>query len=388
MTHPTSRSLRLHVPDGVERKIGWLELFYDLIYVATIIQLGDLLTRDATPRGVLLFVGLFVPVWWSWTGMMFYFNRFVADDAWHRVLVFAQMFAIAHLAVSVTGAFGEASAAFALAYFAIRAILVVFYLRAWRVVPSAHPLIRRYVIGFSIAALVWLVSAFVPPPYRFALWLVGLALEFYVPLSSRSRHLQYLLPPDTGHFAERYGLFTIIVLGESFIKVVGGLAGHEVHLDTFALSALGFAIAACVWWLYFDHTHVAVVRSAPAARYAWIYGHLPLTIGITGLGVALKKLTLLPLGEPLSDTVRWLFGGAVVVCLVALAVLDSVREAGQEPIARQAFAARMGAAALVLTVVAFGSGLPAGVLAALVAATCVILVAIVARLVPAHPAAH
>ncbi len=388
MTHATSRSLRLHVPGGVERKIGWLELFYDLIYVATIIQLGDLLTRNATPTGALLFVALFVPVWWSWTGMMFYFNRFVADDAWHRVLVFAQMFAIAHLGISVTGAFGATSAAFALAYFAIRAILVVFYLRAWRVVPDARPLIRRYAAGFSLAALVWLGSVLVPPPYRFALWFVGLAIEFYVPLSARSRRLQYLVPPDTGHFAERYGLFTIIVLGESFIKVVGGLAERGVGLDAFALSALGFAIAACIWWLYFDHTHVAVVRSAPAARYVWIYGHLPLTIGITGLGVGLKKLTLLPLGDPMSDTVRWLFGGAVVLCLVALAVLDSVREAGQTPTAKTAFVARLGAAGLVLVLVAFGAGLPAGALASLVAGTCVALVATVARLVPSRPPGH
>lgn len=388
MSHATSRALRLHVPGGEERKIGWLELFYDLIYVATIIQLGDLLSADASPRGVLLFVFLFVPVWWSWTGMMFYFNRFVADDGWHRVLVFAQMFAIAHLAISVTGAFGETSAAFALAYFAIRVVLVAFYLRAWTVVPDARPLIRRYAGGFSLAAAVWLASALVPPPYRFGLWAVGLGLEFYVTLSPRSRRLQHLLPADIPHFAERYGLFTIIVLGESFIKVVGGLAGRGIGVDALLLSGLGFAVAASVWWLYFDHTHGAVVRSTPAARYVWVYGHLPLMVGITALGVGLKKLALLPLGDPASDTVRWLFGGAVALCLVAFALLDSVKVAGGPGSLAPELAARLVGAIVVLGIAAFGGGLPAGAFALLVALTCAGVVATVGRLAPAPQPTH
>ena len=388
MSTATSRSLRRHVPGGEERKIGWLELFYDLIYVATIIQLGDMLSSDASAAGTALFVFLFVPVWWSWTGMMFYFNRFVADDVWHRLLVFAQMFAIAHLAISVTGAFGETSAAFALAYFAIRVILVAFYLRAWHVIADARPLIRRYALGFSLAALFWLVSTLVPPPYRFALWGIGLALEFYVTLSPGSRRLQHVLPPDLPHFAERYGLFTIIVLGESFIKVVGGLAGVGIGLDALVLSGLGFTVAACLWWLYFDHTHAAVVRSTPAARYVWIYGHLPLTIGITGIGVGLKKLTLLPLGEPASDTVRWLFAGAVVLCLTAFALLDTVKEAGRPGRIATAQVARLIAAAVVLAVAIVGAAVSVGTLALLIALTCVFLVAIVGRLDPPAGPSH
>ena len=158
MASERERPLQLHEHSGEERKISWLELFYDLIYVATIIQLGDLLSGAVSPAGAALFVLLFIPVWWSWTGMMFYFNRFVVDDAWHRLLVFAQMFAVANMAISVTGAFGDRSQAFALAYFAVRAILVLFYVRAWRHVESARPLIRRYAIGFALAASPWRTS--------------------------------------------------------------------------------------------------------------------------------------------------------------------------------------------------------------------------------------
>lgn len=387
-TNDADRSLRRHRPDGGERKIGWLELFYDLIYVATIIQIGDMLARDASTTGILLFVVLFVPVWWSWTGMMFYFNRFVADDVVHRVLVFVQMFAVAHLAIAASGAFGEASVAFALAYGAVRLVLVVFYLRAWRIAPEARGLIRLYAGGFTLAAVLWLGSALVPPPYRFGLWVLGLALEFYVALAPSSRRLQTFLPPDLAHFAERFGLFTIIVLGESFIKVVGGLAGKGVGLDALVLSGLGFAVVASVWWLYFDHTHVAVVRSSAAARYLWVYGHLPLTVGVTALGVALKKVVLLPMGEPVGDTARWLFGGAVALCLLALAVLESVRRFEHARRALRGSLARGLAAAAALALAAFGGTLPAGGFVVVLAIVCVALVGVASRLAPSGGHAH
>ena len=68
-----------------ERKITWLELFYDLVYVATLIQIGNALSEDITLNGFLRFAIVFIPVWWAWTGITFYMNRFVVDDLWHRL---------------------------------------------------------------------------------------------------------------------------------------------------------------------------------------------------------------------------------------------------------------------------------------------------------------
>jgi low temperature requirement protein LtrA len=267
----------------------------------------------------------------------------------------------------------------------VLAISVTFYARAWRAVPVARPLIRRYALGFSVASLFWLASAFVPPPYRYGLWLIGLALEFYVPLSTASRRLQYLLPPDPGHVAERYGLFTIIVLGESFIKVVSGLADRGPTPDALVLTAVGFVIAASVWWMYFDHTLGAMLRSTPTARYLWIYGHLPLTLGVTGIGVGLKKLTALSLSEPASDPVRWVIAGAVALCLLAFAMLDGVR-GGSKPAV--VVGARMAAAAAVVGVMVLGSGLSALAVAVLLAAVCTALVVLTALDQRASAGAH
>jgi low temperature requirement protein LtrA len=356
--------------DEEERKVTWLELFYDLIYVATIIQLGNVLSDNVSPLGGLLFVLLFIPVWWSWTGMMFYFNRFVADDFWHRVLIFAQMIAITNMAISVTGAFGDTSRDFALAYFAVRVILVIFYIRAWRHVESARPLIRRYIVGFSAAASLWFISAFVPEPYRYGLWVLGLMLEFYVPTSAGSRRLHSLLPPDSPHMSERYGLFTIIVFGESFVKVVSGLAGEGITLASQVFGGLGFIIAFSLWWIYFDNIAGSAIRRAGAGPYIWIYTHLPLTIGITAIGVGIKKLALLHFGYGLPDAYRWLICAAVITCLVSIALLDLVTESKRPLTTRVRVFARLAAAVLVLFIGFFGGALSAVLTVSLIALVC------------------
>ena len=94
-----------------ERRVTWLELFYDLVYVAAIIQLGNALSKDVSPVGLVAFVALFIPIWWSWTGITFYINRFVVDDFWYRMLIFVQIGFIAILAMSVPKGFRRAGCA-------------------------------------------------------------------------------------------------------------------------------------------------------------------------------------------------------------------------------------------------------------------------------------
>ena len=261
-----------------ERKVTWLELFYDLVYVAAIIQLGNVLSKDVSWFGFVAFVALFVPIWWSWTGITFYANRFVFDDFWDRFLIFVQIGFIAILAMSVPQAFGELGVQFTLAYVGIRVVLIVLYLRGGRRVPKALPLTRRYAIGFSIAAAIWLLSAFVPPPARYALWALGMIVDFAVPLSSR--RLNSLLPPDVPHMAERYGLFTIIVLGEAFVKVISSAPEEPLAAAELVLGALGLTIVGAIWWIYFDN--VAGSRVSPVGTrplhldlFASSFGHWP-----------------------------------------------------------------------------------------------------------------
>ena len=110
---PVSKAPRL-VTESAHRKVGWLELFYDLVYVASIVQLGNKLSEDVSTNGFIAFVLLFIPIWWVWMGTTFYANRFDADDLSHRFLIFGQIIVVSALAISVYDGLGETAVGFSL----------------------------------------------------------------------------------------------------------------------------------------------------------------------------------------------------------------------------------------------------------------------------------
>lgn len=352
-----------------ERKVTWLELFYDLVYVAAIIQLGNMLSSDVSWGGFLRFVALFIPIWWSWTGVTFYVNRFVTDDVTHRLLIFTQIGFIAILALSTVDAFGALGQQFVLAYVGIRAILIVLYLRAYRHAPAARPLTRRFIIGFTLAAAIWLASAFTPPPARYALWALAMITDLAVPFTSR--RFNKLLPPDVHHMTERYGLFTIIVAGEAFVKVISSAPAAPLTMHQLLLSGLALALAGSLWWLYFDDVAGAPLKANSRAPFVWLYSHLPVAIGLTAFGVAIKKVVFLQAGEALPEKYRLLLAGALVLYLVFGMAIDLVttRSYASRP-QRTRAVWRFGAAAAVALIALFGGGLSASIFMALMAAAC------------------
>lgn len=112
------------------RAASWLELFFDLVFVVAIAQLGAALDHDLSDGGVARFALLFAPVWWSWAGYTMYADRFDTDDVAFRLLLLAGMLGVAAMAVAIPAAFAGRSVAFALAYVAVRAALILRYARA------------------------------------------------------------------------------------------------------------------------------------------------------------------------------------------------------------------------------------------------------------------
>lgn len=307
---------------GEDRRVTWLELFYDLVYVAVLIQLGNTLSEDVSPDGVVRFVVLFVPIWWAWTGITFYMNRFVADDLWHRLLIYLQIVAVAVVGVSVAQAFGPLHAQFALAYAAIRLLLVLLYVRTWHSEPATRPLTQRYVMGYLAGIGLWVFSAFLPLPWAAGLWMLALVVEIGNVFLPRTRALQTLLPPDPHHMRERYGIFVIIVLGESFIKTITAASGLMVTPEILVFSLLGIFVVVMLWWLYFDDVETKVIRSTHSAPYLWIYAHLPLTLGLTAFGVGAKKIFLSVGEDHIKSQYIVLFGGALILYALALALIE------------------------------------------------------------------
>ena len=309
-----------------DRSVGWLELFYDLVYVATLIQIGNFLSDNVTLLGFGQFLVLTVVIWWAWTGETFYQNRFVVDDIIHRLLVFVQIFAIASMGVSVSKAFGDLYVQFTLAYVLTRFILVVMYARAARAHPESRELSQGFMIGFSIGIAIWIGSLFLPADIHWVGWLLGISVELSIPLIPRMRRLAMASGFDRHHMSERFGIFTIIVLGEAFVKVLDDAQGLPIGRSQLAFSTVGFIVLFALWWLYFTDTAGKLVNIRSRFKpIAWLYGHAPLSVALIAFGVGAKKLyasTFDHPEDPLYTPYRLLYTTAVVLFLVALALID------------------------------------------------------------------
>lgn len=338
------------------RSASWLELFYDLVFVVAVAQLAGRLLDAHDLEGFLPYVGLFIPLWWAWSGYTFYADRYDTDDLGQRNLAAAQIVAVALMAASISGDATDSTFAFGVAYIVARSLLVIMYLRARRHVPETRELVTGYITGHSIAIAIWIVSLFFDEPTRFVFWAVGLAVDFYTPYAVRK--IQAKVPLDMSHLPERFGLFTILVLGESIAAVVAGLSHEGWETRPVFGALLGIVMATALWWLYFDNLEGSVVRRKKGQRTAWkptawIYSHLPLAIGLTATGIGLEFLVV---GE-LEGEQRWIFVLGMSIALAAMGMIHVSTEAGEERRDGLKSQIRFGSAGVLLLLGAVGGSL-------------------------------
>jgi low temperature requirement protein LtrA len=325
------RQIALRSERGVEegRKVTWLELFFDLVFVAAVAQAGTHLRDDYSAAGLLRFALLFVLIWWAWLGHTTFSTRFDTDDVVQRALTALQLFLVAVMAVNATGALDSRdSAGFAAAYSVMRFVLAGQFLRARRV-RQARALTTRYAVACGAAAALWLASAFLDAPARFAVWALALAIDVGTPLVT-TRHLVDV-PHDAAHLPERYGLFSIILIGESMAAVMAGMGRQEYwSLRAASAAILGMAAVFAIWWAYFDGVNATahrLIRSvADATRFqVWSHVHLPLYLGIAILGVGLERVIETATEAPLPAGEGVILGGAVATVVLSLTVIALTR---------------------------------------------------------------
>jgi low temperature requirement protein LtrA len=313
--------LRSGVEKERERHATWLELLYDLVFVAAISQLATNLNRDYSFSGFLNFSILFVPVWWAWIGHTFYLTRFDSDDVVHRLITMVQIVVVASLIVHLPNALGESSNGFALSYAALRSILVLEYWRAGKHNQHVRPLVSRYMIGFGSAAALWIVSTFIPMPHRFIVWYLAISVDFFAPLTAGDLHFKF--PPHLAHLPERFGLFTIIVIGEAVVRIVMGIDTKHLNSMSAVAAIMGLIIVFTLWWGYFDGVKGAETRHLTSkdhvrAYQQWLYAHLPLTMAIASVAVGIKRILTLPTSGMLPFQEAWILSASVGVCMISL----------------------------------------------------------------------
>lgn len=311
---------------GEDRSASRLELFSDLAYVLVVAELTRAFAKDLTWHGAAAFAALFSVSWWSWVTITLYANRFDTNDVPYRLAKLGVVFAVAVMAASAAEATGPDARFFTLGYLATRLLLLVLYVRAHRHVVEARATIAIYATGAAVGAALWASSLIVPAPTRYVLWAVGVLVEAISPLLA-TRHGQDV-PLHQEHLPERFALFVILVLGESITSVVLGMHETEWRVASVATAAVGFVIAAALWWNYFDlggavgkqRLLADEGRQSSGIPDRYVYSHLPLILGLAVVGIGIEEYILHPVGE-LSTGGRWTLCGGTALFLAGTALM-------------------------------------------------------------------
>lgn len=324
---------RLRTGERGHRQATWFELFYDLAFVVIVGQIGLLVVADPTWRGVGQAALLFVPVWWAWVGEVFYTTRFDADsDRAKRLIGTLQLIALTLLAASIARGGLADLRAIAGAYALVRTLQLAEIWRAGRFIPQARPLTRHFLIGYGSGVALWWVGVALPVRWGAWLWGIGLLVEVLTYVRGATFHGRY--PPHVSHLPERYGLFTILVLGEIFIGAVAGSATQGAGWDAAVLVAFAVAGAAAMWWIYFDRIDVEAILALSQPGTAsqrpfviWLFAHMPIAFGLalTGAGV---DLLLHAKSEHSAPSGLILIAGQVIYVLAEAVVCATAVGAG------------------------------------------------------------
>ncbi len=309
------------------RSVTFLELFYDLVYVVVIAEIGHFLATHVTSTGLFEAAFLFVLVWIAWFNGSLYHDIHGHNDVRTRTFTFAQMLAVAAMAVFVHSAFGDGATGFALSYAAYQVIVAYLWWRTGHADPDHRPMSGPYSLAIFVSAAIFVASVFVPDTARTAMWSVALLISmsiggviYLIPIDPRLEAHRAESLRFTPSAVERFGLFTIIVLGEVIVGVVQGVAGHEHLTWTVAgTAALGMLVSIGLWWLYFDTVSHRKPIETLGRTFAWIYLHLATTMAIMASGAATLNVVE-HAGEPLAGGVRTLLVGSVAVAAISIAL--------------------------------------------------------------------
>jgi low temperature requirement protein LtrA len=250
---------------GAGKRVSWVELYLDLVFVLAVGELAHLVVEHPEMRSVWVALGLFATLWWTWVGFAVLYSRSGDDEPGQRLLFLAGSVPVGVAAVAIAPAAEGHSTAFALSLAAVRLVLAAAHAADGGLKDVLRLRITRACL---FSAVLFAVSIVVPEPFRYLLWAIGIIAESRAMLaedreaSQRLRvdhDLTALVPADPSealdahHFAERFGLFIIILLGEVVVQAGQASAGaHAPTTSGWAALVAAMVLAAGLWWVYFD----------------------------------------------------------------------------------------------------------------------------------------
>lgn len=286
---PFYRPMRPRRRDEPHRAATPLELFFDLCFVVAVAQAASSLHHDVAEghlrHAVTSYLMVFFAIWWSWVNFTWFASAYDTDDDVYRITTLVQICGALILAAGVPPAFaGGNFTVITYGYVVMRLAAVVHWTRAAAGDPRHRAAARRYAIGVSVVQLGWLLRLLLPAEWGLASFVLLVLADLLVPAVAERPGMT---PWHPRHITERYGLFTLIVLGEAVLAIsmaiqTGLDAGEH---DLWSLAAAGAVIVFALWWLYFDRP----IEAPDRLPYSliWGYGHYLVFGAVAAVGAGL-----------------------------------------------------------------------------------------------------
>lgn len=322
------------------RRVAWHELFYDLFFVSIIFQLSHSLIYVKSLSEILTFVAGFIAAWWVWASLTHYYKRFETYGLEKRIGTFLLMIPTAGLAIFAPNMLTDNYVPFVISYIVARVFMgVLWYLagvynKSFK--ETAHYLVSGFVMALGLMVMSLLVD---DTGVRYIFFFSALLVDFLTPIIFLTHKKSVVKSHANSKLPERYGLFTLIVLGETIAGSVSiAQTSHGVNGFALTVALLGVAIGFSLWWIYHDFIARRLPSKKPFASLLWGYAHLPMMMFLSLMGVGLSRLSSITLDTLESLSLTHLFvvlsvsGFLVTVSIIELLLDNDVPNESSHPV--------------------------------------------------------
>ncbi|NEQ55416.1 MAG: low temperature requirement protein A [Leptolyngbya sp. SIO3F4] len=275
-----------------------LELFFDLVVVIAIAAAAHGLAHEIGEgqivMGLIKYLMAFFAIWWPWNLFTWFASSFDNDDEAYRINVMVMMAGVMLIAASIPTIFTDARMTYGFTgYIILRLASAILWLRVGGGNPQLKRTAKRYAVAQIAIQGFWAIVVFAAPPGSIAsivLFAIGVVGELFIPWYAEQATST---PWHRHHIIERFGLLTIIVLGEvmlgSTLALEEGIS-HGFNGGLIAGAVCGMVLAFTMWWFYFcesDHLESIEIKRA----FVWAYGHFLVFASGAAVGAGLGLMS-------------------------------------------------------------------------------------------------
>jgi low temperature requirement protein LtrA len=295
---------------GEEHGVTPVELLWDLVFVFAVTQVGTLLSRELSWAGFGRSMLVLALVWWAWSAFVWVANAEDADSAALRLTLLAALVLIFIAGLAIPHAFGDQATLFAVSYAGVRFMHLALYASSARHGHASWEAIAGFSLTVTMGMVLLVVGSFLASAWQVALWTAAAAIDYAGPGLLTRQRLRGLQRVAVAHFAERYGAFIIICLGESIVAIGLTATREPLEAQLVTVVACGLLITIGLWWTYFGRLAASAAamlgdheEPVLAASDAYSYIHLALVAGIIIFSVGMRH-AVSAVAVPLTDAAR------------------------------------------------------------------------------------